>query len=63
MKETIEAIENDYKISFTMFAEGYKFREMAQILQLNIEIVKRRFFFARKQLYAQLKYEPKITAF
>ena len=55
MEKTIDALESDYKIPFSMFVEGYKFREIAEILQLNIETVKSRIFLARQQLYAQLK--------
>lgn len=44
-----------------MFVEGFKFNEIAEILQLNTETVKSRIFFVRKQLQAQLKNESKNT--
>jgi len=55
MEKTIDVLKNEYKIPFTMFVEGYKFKEIAEILQLNIETVKSRIFLARQQLYAQFK--------
>lgn len=61
MEKTIETLESEYKIPFTMFVEGLKFNEIAEILQLNTETVKSRIFFVRKQLQAQLKNESKNT--
>lgn len=47
---TIENLEDDYRIPFTMFLEGYKYKEIAEELNLPIGTVKSRIFFTRKKL-------------
>jgi RNA polymerase sigma factor (sigma-70 family) len=51
----IEVLENEYKIPFTMYFDGYKYKEIADYLNLPIGTVKSRIFLARKQLMNMLK--------
>jgi len=50
----IEALDNEFKIPFRMHNEGYKYKEIAQKLNLKIGTVKCRIFFARRILMAAL---------
>jgi RNA polymerase sigma factor (sigma-70 family) len=50
----IEALDNEFKIPFRMRTEGYKYKEIAQNLNLKIGTVKSRIFFARRKLMATL---------
>lgn len=47
---TIENLEDEYRIPFTMFLDGYKYKEIADELNLPIGTVKSRIFFSRKKL-------------
>ena len=51
----IEALDEDYKIPFVRYNEGYKYKEIADELDLPIGTVKSRIFLARKRLMEQLK--------
>lgn len=48
--KSIEVLEDEYKVPFTMFLEGYKYKEIAKELQLPLGTVKSRIFFTRKKL-------------
>jgi RNA polymerase sigma factor (sigma-70 family) len=48
--KSINALEDDYKIPFTMFLDGYKYKEIAEQLVLPLGTVKSRIFFTRKKL-------------
>jgi RNA polymerase sigma factor (sigma-70 family) len=53
LKETlncIQSFEDEYKVPFTMFLSGYKYKEIAEHLKLNPGTLKSRIFFARKKL-------------
>lgn len=50
INKSINALEDDYKIPFTMFLEGYKYKEIAEELDLPLGTVKSRIFFTRKKL-------------
>ena len=50
----IDALDNDFKIPFRMHAEGYKYKEIAENLNLKIGTVKSRIFLARKKLMETL---------
>ena len=52
--KTINKLENEYKIPFNMYFEGYKYKEIAEDLKLPIGTVKSRIFLARKQLMGAL---------
>lgn len=50
----IDALANDYRIPFTMFVEGYKYKEIAEKMDLPLGTVKSRIFFTRKKLVSAL---------
>lgn len=52
---TINALENEYRIPFQMFVDGFKYKEIAEHTNLPIGTVKSRIFFARKQLMENLQ--------
>ena len=47
---TISGLEDDFRIPFTMFLEGFKYKEIADELDLPLGTVKSRIFFTRKKL-------------
>jgi RNA polymerase sigma-70 factor (ECF subfamily) len=51
----IEVLKDEYKIPFNMYFDGYKYKEIADYLDLPIGTVKSRIFLARKQLMEMLK--------
>lgn len=53
VKETLrilESLDDDFRVPFHMYIDGYKYREIARRLNLNIGTVKSRIFTARKRL-------------
>ncbi len=50
INKSINALEDEYKVPFTMFLEGYKYKEIAEELDLPLGTVKSRIFFTRKKL-------------
>jgi RNA polymerase sigma-70 factor (ECF subfamily) len=48
--EHIEKLEDDLRIPFQMYQEGYKYKEIAEEMQLKLGTVKSRIFFGRKKL-------------
>ena len=52
---TIGSLSNELSTPFTMYFEGYKYKEIAEHLQLPIGTIKSRIFLARKDLMGQLK--------
>jgi RNA polymerase sigma factor (sigma-70 family) len=52
--QKIETLETDYKLPFTMYFDGYKYKDIADYLNLPIGTVKSRIFLARKQLMEML---------
>jgi RNA polymerase sigma factor (sigma-70 family) len=47
---TISGLEDEYRIPFTMFLDGFKYKEIADELDLPLGTVKSRIFFTRKRL-------------
>ena len=47
---TIDRLDDEFKIPFRMHHEGYKYKEIADELDLKIGTVKSRIFFSRKKL-------------
>jgi RNA polymerase sigma-70 factor (ECF subfamily) len=46
----ITGLDDEFRIPFTMFLEGFKYKEIADELNLPLGTVKSRIFFARKKL-------------
>jgi RNA polymerase sigma-70 factor (ECF subfamily) len=53
--KSIRALEEEYRIPFEMFLDGYKYKEIAEVLNIPLGTVKSRIFFARKKLEKALK--------
>jgi RNA polymerase sigma factor (sigma-70 family) len=54
LEKTIEALDESFKIPFKMHMNGFKYKEIAESLDLNLETVKSRIYFARKKLMKQV---------
>jgi RNA polymerase sigma factor (sigma-70 family) len=55
LKKVVGELQDDHRIPFQMHFEGYKYKEIAETLNLSIGTVKSRIFFGRKKLMEQLK--------
>ncbi|KPK82708.1 MAG: RNA polymerase subunit sigma [Bacteroides sp. SM23_62_1] len=55
IRKQIDLLEDEYRIPFMMHFNGYKYKEIADHLNLNIGTVKSRIFFSRQKLMASLK--------
>lgn len=53
--KSINALKDEYRIPFTMFISGFKYKEIAEKLDLPLGTVKSRIFFSRKILKNNLK--------
>ena len=51
----IDQLEDEFRVPLKMLHEGYKYKEIAEELDLNIGTVKSRIFFSRKKLMERLK--------
>ena len=51
----IDSLDNEYKVPFKMHYQGYKYKEISDILGLKIGTVKSRIFVTRKKLAEQLE--------
>ena len=51
----IESLSDDFRIPFRMHYEGFKYKEIADELDLNIGTVKSRIFHARKKLMGMMQ--------
>lgn len=48
--QNIEQLEDKFRIPFKMHLNGYKYKEIAEALTVNIGTIKSRIFFARRRL-------------
>lgn len=55
INKSINALDDDYRVPFTMFLNGFKYKEIAKELELPLGTVKSRIFFTRKKLEKSLK--------
>ncbi len=54
IEKKIELLDDEFKIPFIMHVNGFKYKEIADELNLKIGTVKSRIFFARKKLMESL---------
>ena len=54
LEKTIEDLEDNFKVPFKMYHEGFKYQEIAETLDLKLGTVKSRIYFTRKKLIRQL---------
>jgi RNA polymerase sigma factor (sigma-70 family) len=54
IEKTIETLDDIFKLPFKMRNEGFKYKEIAETLDLNIGTVKSRIFFAKQKLIKKL---------
>jgi RNA polymerase sigma-70 factor, ECF subfamily len=54
MDQFVEQLNEKFRIPFKMHFQGYKYKEIADLLKLNIGTVKSRIFLSRKKLMYQL---------
>lgn len=52
--KALSELSNDFKIPFEMYHDGFKYKEIAEELNLSIGTVKSRIFFTRKKLMKKL---------
>ena len=50
IERTIDSLSDEFRIPFRMHIDGYKYKEIAENLGLNIGTVKSRIFFTRQKL-------------
>jgi RNA polymerase sigma factor (sigma-70 family) len=55
IRKAIDKLEDEFRIPFEMHNAGYKYKEIADELNLKIGTVKSRIFFTRKKLMDSLK--------
>jgi len=51
----VSKLEDEHRLPFQMHHTGFKYKEIAEKLNLSIGTVKSRIFFSRKKLMASLK--------
>ncbi|MDR2009848.1 MAG: sigma-70 family RNA polymerase sigma factor [Bacteroidales bacterium] len=55
IRGTISELDEEYRIPFQMFVDGYKYKEIAEEINLPMGTVKSRIFFARRILMENLQ--------
>ncbi len=55
IQKAVDSLEEEYKTPFTRYHDGFKYKEIADELDLPIGTVKSRIFLARKRLMEALK--------
>lgn len=55
IENSISALDEDYRMPFEMYNKGYKYKEIAEMLDLSIGTVKSRIFFTRQKLMERLQ--------
>lgn len=55
ISKKIDALDDDFRLPFQMHTSGYKYKEIADKLNLKIGTVKSRIFFSRQKLMTALK--------
>ena len=60
LEKIVESIDDKLRIPFKMRHEGYKYKEIAEILNIKVGTVKSRIFIARQKLMKQLNKNVKV---
>jgi len=55
IQKSIEELTDEFRLPFLMHTQGYKYKEIAEKLNLKIGTVKSRIFFTRKKLMEKLQ--------
>lgn len=55
IQKAIDGLDQEFRVPFMMHTQGYKYKEIADELNLKIGTVKSRIFFTRKKLMERLK--------
>lgn len=55
VRKIVNALPKEYKVPFSMYVAGFKYREIADKLDLPLGTVKSRIFFTRQRLQEALK--------
>ena len=55
IQKRVASLDDDQRIPFEMHTQGYKYKEIADTLQISIGTVKSRIFFGRRKLMDNLK--------
>lgn len=55
MRRVVNSLPREYRVPFAMHVSGFKYREIAEKLDLPIGTVKSRIFFTRQRLQSDLK--------
>ena len=55
MHRIVTSLPKEYKVPFSMHVSGFKYREIAEKLNLPLGTVKSRIFFTRQKLQEELK--------
>ncbi len=54
LNNAVNSLDDEFRLPFVMHTEGYKYKEIAEKLDLKIGTVKSRIFFTRKKLMESL---------
>ncbi len=54
INQAINSLDNEFKVPFVMYMQGYKYKDIADILGIKLGTVKSRIFFTRKKLEQEL---------
>ncbi len=55
IRKKVNNLQNDFRVPFQMFTEGFKYKEIAEKLDIPIGTVKSKIFFARQKLMDNLQ--------
>lgn len=55
IRRIVNSLPSEYKVPFSMYVSGFKYREIAEKLNLPLGTVKSRIFFTRQRLQSRLK--------
>ena len=55
MRRIVNALPKEYRIPFSMYVSGFKYREIAEKMDLPVGTIKSRLFLIRKRLQQDLK--------